>query len=322
MKKSMANKSINSDFLDLIINDIFFAQNYLNESLLSINPFFSYFEQKLKSNLKKIKDQRCLGYIKILVCCYGGEKTFLKAHREQGNLKARLIKNYDINDELIIINTAGGLTSGDVNINSIKVADNTKINITSQSMEKVYKCNNIPANIYTNLTVGSNSYVSWLPLETIFFNRGKLRRRINIDLDKNANFLGVETIIFGRKGMGEVVKKGNLDDAWQIFQNNKLLYSDFNRINGNIDKILSNSLIMDGNNIFCNIVFVGKKIKIYKSKILKYISSTKYFAGVSIVNGILLLKVLVKDITEIRVFIENLINILDKNFNLPRLWNS
>ena len=122
--------------------------------------------------------------------------------------------------------------------------------------------------------------------------------------------------------MGEVVKKGNLDDAWQIFQNNKLLYSDFNRINGNIDKILSNSLIMDGNNIFCNIVFVGKKIKIYKSKILKYISSTKYFAGVSIVNGILLLKVLVKDITEIRVFIENLINIFDKNFNLPRLWNS
>ena len=38
--------------------------------------------------------------------------------------------------------------------------------------------------------------------------------------------------------MGEVVKKGNLDDAWQIFQNNKLLYSDFNRINGNIDRCL------------------------------------------------------------------------------------
>ena len=71
--------------------------------------------------------------------------------------------------------------------------------------------------------------------------------------------------------------------------------------NGNIDNKLTNSLIMDGNNIFCNMVFVGKKIKIYKRKILNYISSTKYFAGVSIVNGILLLKVLVKDITEIRV---------------------
>ena len=151
--------------------------------------------KKNLKNLKKIKDQRCLGYIKILVCCYTKEKTFLKAHREQGNLKARLIKNYDNNDELVIINTAGGLTSGDVNINLIKVSDNTKINITTQSMEKVYKCNNISANIYTNITVGSNSYVSWLPLETIFFNGGKLRRRINIDLDKNANFLGIETII-------------------------------------------------------------------------------------------------------------------------------
>ena len=322
MKKNIKNKSINSDFLELIINDIFFEKDYLNQSLFTVNPFFSYFEKKLKSNLKKIKDQRCLGYIKILVCDHSEEKTFLKVHREQGNLKARLIKNYDINDELIIINTAGGLTSGDVNINSIKVADNTKINITTQSMEKVYKSNNISANIYTNITVGSNAYVSWLPLETIFFNGGKLRRRINIDLAKNGNFLGIETIIFGRKCMGEVVKKGNLDDAWQIFQNNKLLYSDFNRINGNIDNKLINSLIMDGNNIFCNMVFVGKKIKIYKSKILNYISSTKYLAGVSIVNGILLLKVLVKDITEIRVIIENIINIFDKNFNLPKLWNS
>ena len=56
--------------------------------------------------------------------------------------------------------------------------------------------------------------------------------------------------------------------------------------------------------IYFVICFRRKKIKIYKSKILNYISSTKYFAGVSIVNGILLLKVLVKDITEIRVLLK------------------
>ena len=49
-------------------------------------------------------------------------------------------------------------------------------------MEKIYRCKNFSANIYTNIIVGSNSYVSWLPLETIFFNGGNLRRRINIDL--------------------------------------------------------------------------------------------------------------------------------------------
>ncbi len=322
MRKSINNKSVNSDFLELLVKDIFFSKNSPNITLFNINPFFSYFEKKLKENLKKIKDQRCLGYIKILIDSYTKEKTFLKVHREQGNLKARLIQNYNLNDELIIINTAGGLTSGDVNVNLIKISDNIKINITTQSMEKIYKCNNFSANCYTNIIVGAHSYVSWLPLETIFFDGGNLRRRINIDLGNKSTFLGVETIIFGRQAMGEIIKKGNLDDAWQIFQNGKLLYSDFNRINGNIHRLLSNTLIMRGHNIFCNIVFVGKKIKIYKKKISNYLANSRYFAGVSLVNGVLLLKVLVKDISEIRVFLDNLISMFDENFNLPKLWNS
>ena len=85
--------------------------------------------------------------------------------------------------------------------------------------------------------------------------------------------------------------------------------------------MLANTLIMDGHNIFCNIVFVGKNKNI-QSKISKYISIHKIFCWCLNSKWNLLLKVLVKDITEIRVFIENLINIFDKNFNLPKLWNS
>ena len=47
MKKNVKNKSINSDFLDLIINDIFFEKDFLNQSLFTVNPFFSYFEQSM-----------------------------------------------------------------------------------------------------------------------------------------------------------------------------------------------------------------------------------------------------------------------------------
>ena len=226
-----------------------------------------------------------------------------------------------MNDELIIINTAGGLTSGDLNLNSIQVDCNTSLNIHT-SMEKIYNCKNFSANSYTNIIVGSNSYVSWIPLETIFFNGANLRRRINIDLESKSNFLGIETIIFGREAMGEKVEKGILDDAWQIYKNGKLLYSDFNRISGNINKKLSNALIMKGNNIFCNIIFIGKKIKTYEKKILRYIADSEFFSGVSIVNGVLLLKILVKNINEIRNFLDKLISILDENYNLPKLWNS
>ena len=322
MKKNKRNDRENIKILDMLIKDIFKKQKTKNKIFFSLNSSKLYLENKLKNSLKRVRDQRCFGYIKALVGIYDKEKTLLEEHRDQGNLKVRLIRNYNFNDELIIINTAGGLTSGDINIHYVKVLDNIKLNITTQSMEKVYNCKNFFAYNFTNISVGTNSYVAWLPLETIFFNGGKLRRRINIELQKKSNFLGVETIIFGRKAMGEVVNRGYLDDAWQIYQNNKLIYSDFNRINGNISKKLSNALVMQGNNIFCNIVFIGKKIKTYKRKILIYISNSECFAGVSIVNDVLLLKVIVKDIIEVRNFLDNLIMIFDGNFNLPKLWSS
>ena len=314
-------QNYNTKFINAMISDLFFSKNLLEKVQLKINPFYSRIEKKLKEKLSLIKDQRCLGYINIQIKKNEEDFNFISRHREQGNLKARLIKNYDKNDELIIINTAGGLTSGDTNINSIVVSDNITLNITTQSMEKVYKCKDYSANAYSNIIVGANSYVSWIPLETIFFNGGNLRRRINIELEASSNFLGIETIIFGRQAMGEIIKKGSLNDAWQIFREDKLVYSDFNELNGNINYKISNGIIMNGNNIFCNVIFSGKKIKAYSRKILSYINKNKYFAGTSIVNGVMIIKVLSKDINEIRIFLSNLLDILDNNFNLPKIWS-
>jgi urease accessory protein len=319
MNKIISNK--NSKNFNILVGNIFFSENNLNQELNNINPFFSSIEQKLKEEIKKIKDQRCLGLLNISIVKNKKTTSYIEKHREQGNIKARLIKSYNINDELIIINTAGGLTSGDINFCSIRIGSNVVLNITTQSMEKVYKCKNFSAKAYTNIIVGANSYISWMPLETIFFNGGKLRKRINIDIEKNSNFLGVETMIFGRQAMGEVINNGELDDAWQVNKGGKLIYSDFNRISGNINKKINNSFILMGNKVFCNIIYTGKKIKLYAKNITKYLNKSKYFAGVSIVNGVLLLKVLAKDIIEIRSFLDDLIIIFDHNFNLPKIWS-
>lgn len=321
MEKKFLVKSKNSKIFDLMVEDMFFSKELLNIEKLNSSHFYSNIENNLKTHLKIIKDQRCLGYIKIIVS--GGEKgiTFLKKHREQGNLKARLIKCYNINDELIIINTAGGVTSGDLNFISIDITKNTIINITTQSMEKVYKCKNLFAHTYINIIIGSNAYVSWMPLETIFFNQGKLRRRINVDIAPSSNFFGIETIVFGRKAMGEIINQGELNDAWQVNKNGKLIYSDFNRLKGNINNKIFNPLIMKGNNVFCNIIYTGKKINTYSKRVLKYLNKSNYFAGSSIVNGILLIKILAKDVAEIRSFLDNLIIIFGDKFNLPKIWS-
>ena len=92
-----------------MINDLVYSKS-CSHIVLKQQTHFIRFLKKLKEKLHKIKDQRCLGYIKANVGSYDNKKVFLERHREQGNLKVRLIKNYNFNDELIIINTAGGLT--------------------------------------------------------------------------------------------------------------------------------------------------------------------------------------------------------------------
>ena len=77
---------------------------------------------------------------------------------------------------------------------------------------------------------------------------------------------------------------------------------------------------MKGNNILCNVVFTGSKIKTYRKKILDYINNSNFLIGVSLLNGVLLLKILAQDLNEIRGFLKHLMNVLDDRFNLPRIW--
>ena len=59
----------------------------------------------------------------------------------------------------------------------------------------------------------------------------------------------------------------------------------------------------------------------YEKKILSYANKSKYFFGVSVVNGVLLIKILAKNILDIRDFLSDLVKIFGKNFNLPKIWS-
>ena len=52
MNKIISNK--NSKNFHLLVGNIFFSENNLNQELNNINPFFSSIEQKLKEEIKKI----------------------------------------------------------------------------------------------------------------------------------------------------------------------------------------------------------------------------------------------------------------------------
>ena len=76
--------------------------------------------------------------------------------------------------------------------------------VFSQSAEKIYKSiNNTKAVINNEIIVGENSWLEWLPQETILFENSKLIRNLKIHLDKNSESLVGEIVILGRIAKGE-----------------------------------------------------------------------------------------------------------------------
>ena len=68
----------------------------------------------------------------------------------------------------MLINTAGGITSGDEYDYEFEI-DSSKLCISTQAAEKIYSGFGNPANLEINLNLLNNSSLFWLPKELILF---------------------------------------------------------------------------------------------------------------------------------------------------------
>ena len=123
----------------------------------------------------------------------------------------------------VIVNTSGGIVSGDKHKVCINIDKNSKALIFSQAAEKIYKSlNNDYAEINNDIFVGENSWIEWLPQETIVFENSRLKRNLNIYLSKNSESLAGEIVVLGRLAKGEFVNNVYLKDAISIYKNGKI----------------------------------------------------------------------------------------------------
>ena len=139
-------------------------------------------------------------------------------------------KNYNEFKELVLINTAGGITCND-NIDINANINNSKLSICTQAAEKIYAGIGDPARVEININL-NNSTMYWLPKELILFDNSKLRRNININLSDNSNLIFCETTIFGRKAMSEKIKNISFSDQWKIYSNSSIKHFEAINIKG------------------------------------------------------------------------------------------
>ena len=172
-----------------------------------------------------------------------GDRTRLSELYQDGCAKIRLPNTHGTGLEAVLINTAGGLTGGDVMNWSVGVADGGHTVLTTQACERIYRSIGGHAQVETAIKVGAGAHLDWLPQETILFAGSRLQRRSEIDLAGGATLTAVEAILLGRDAMGETAMDAALTDKWRIRRDGRLLHAEATRIDGSAEARESRPLL-------------------------------------------------------------------------------
>jgi urease accessory protein len=259
---------------------------------------------------------RARGSITLSVAAQDG-LTRRKRVQESGSLRVRF-PNADLRDpQAVIVNTAGGIAGGDRFDFNLEVGAGSRLTVTTAAAEKVYRALGPDAGIGVTLSVGAGASLTWLPQETILFDRAALTRTIDIDLAESASLLLLESIVFGRSAMGETVEQGKLFDRWRVRCGGRLVLAETIRLEGGIAQIMAEPAAANGGAAIASLLIVPGD----ESKVAALRALSENFAGevgVSAWNGIAMVRLCAPDGAALR---RDLVAILAAlQITLPRLW--
>ncbi len=137
---------------------------------------------------------------------------------QAGCAKAFLPRVHGTPQEVVFLNTAGGLTGGDRLEAALTVAAGVRATGATQTAERAYAVSGGVAEMTVALSVGAGGRLDWLPQETILFDRSRLTRRTRVDLAPGATVLMCEMVVLGRAAMGERLATATFRDRREVWQ--------------------------------------------------------------------------------------------------------
>lgn len=228
--------------------------------------------------------------------------------------------------EAIMINTSGGMTGGDRLDWRFDSGAHGKMTITTQACERVYKSTGDAARMRVQLAAGAQARLNWVPQETILFDGANLCRSIELDLDDTAEALLVEPIIFGRHAMGENDIYGTVHDRWRIRRQGRLIHAEDFRLTGDLSRKLEGKFLTGGHGAMATCLLLSEQAEALLNQARHILDDGNRLAicggAVSHWNGKLLARIVAKDSYALRKTLVPLMQLLNGNVNLPKIWAS
>jgi urease accessory protein len=237
---------------------------------------------------------------------------------ESGSLRVRFPSPEGEGLSAVFVNTAGGVAGGDRFDIDIAAGEGARLTLTTAAAEKVYRAAGPAAELNIALKVEAGSHLSWLPQETILFDRARIARRIDIDLAEGASLLLCEIVVFGRSAMGETMRHGEFVDRWRMRRGGRLVFAETVRLDGNIGEKLARPAVANGGVAIGTALIVPGNEAVVE-RIREVQDSFGAEVGISCWNGFAMARFCAQDAARLRA---DMMTVLGRAsaVPLPRLW--
>ncbi|CAN7738991.1 urease accessory protein UreD [Bradyrhizobium sp. LjRoot220] len=262
-------------------------------------------------------DNRARGAVKFDVRLQDGFTRRGVLH-ESGSLRVRFPSPEDSGLSGVFVNTAGGIAGGDRFDIDISAGEGARLTLTTAAAEKVYRAAGPAAALNIALKAEAGAHLSWLPQETILFDRARISRRIDIDLAEDASLLLCEIVVFGRAAMGERMLHGEFIDRWRLRRGGRLVFAETIRLDGDIGaKLAQPAISKDGVAIGTALIVPGDEAVVERIR-----AASETFGGevgISVWNGFAMARFCAQDAARLRA---DMMTVLGRasGVPLPRLW--
>ncbi len=258
--------------------------------------------------------QRAAGLLDLAFRQEGG-RTRLERFYQQGCLKARLPRASET--VVVALNLSGGIAGGDKLETALTAGAGAEVTFTTQAAERLYRALDAPARVATRLHAGRGARLHYLPQETILFDRFALNRTLHVELRGDAEFLGLESLVFGRLAMGEAIRAGTLRDEIALRRDGKLLWQDITRLEGDIAALLARPGVARGARAMASLFGTGTRLAERLPALRAALAGA--MAGASWNGEMLLARILAPDAVTLRAILAHALLAL-RDTALPRVW--
>jgi urease accessory protein len=237
---------------------------------------------------------------------------------ESGSLRVRFPSPEGEGLSAVFVNTAGGIAGGDRFDIDIAAGAGSRLAVTTAAAEKIYRAQGPAAQVNISLKAADGAQLSWLPQETILFDRARVKRRIDIDLAEDASLLLCEIVVFGRSAMGERMLSGEFTDRWRLRRGGRLVFAETVRLDGDIGEKLGRPAIAKGGvAIGTALIVPGDQALVERIRELS--NSFGGEVGISSWNGFAMARFCAQDAARLRA---DMMAVLGRASGsaLPRLW--